>query len=147
MLLTIQAIVRSRFHLLVMSVIAGGFLVLLTELLIYSHYQQLQLVGLAAVIIGLIASVLGIGARGTMRTRLVAVFLVVSLSGLLGLYFHNERRIGGESGPPQAGGSEPQGGETGSDGPRMPPPVLASLSVTGLCIFGAVMLLARRDEE
>ncbi len=150
MLLSLQNVVRSRFHTIVMAMIAGGFLMLLAELLIYAHYQQLQLIGFGAVVIGLICSVVGIGANARLRRTLAVIFLVLSITGVIGLYFHNEERLGGEEGGPPAqgeGGGEEGGEEGGLGEPRMEPPALASLSVSGLCIFGAVMLLARRDDE
>jgi hypothetical protein len=140
MLQSMQTLVRRQFHPLIMSMIAGGFLLLLVELVLYQHYESLQLLGMGAVVIGLIASLLGIGARGSLRTALIVVFLVVSLSGVLGLWFHNVERIGG--GARISGGEESEEGEG-----EMSPPVLASLSVSGLCVFGATMLLARRDDD
>jgi hypothetical protein len=155
MLLGLQSFVRQRFSSLAMAMVAAGFLLLLLEMIGYNHFGGLQIVGTGAVVIGLIASVLGIGAHGRLRSILIGLFLVLALAGLLGEWEHNEERLEGERGP--AAGQEapaPQG-ETEADqqsGPggseeEIPPPILAPLSVSGLCLFGSVLLLARREPD
>ena len=158
MILTLQSFVRHRFHPLLMSMIAAGFLLLLLELIGYEHYHGIQLVGMAAVVIGLLASLAGIGARGGLRKGLIYLFIVVALTGLLGEWEHNEDRLGGErearngqglpgaqTGPSQGDGDQQSG--PGGRREETPPPLLAPLSVSGLCLFGAVVLLSRRDDD
>lgn len=154
MLLTLQSFVRQRFFPLIMGMLAVGFLLLLGELIGYKHFEGIQWVGTGAVIIGLLAALLGIGARGGLRKGLIYLFLVLALTGLLGEWEHNEDRLRGESGPQGAGqqtdvgqgDGDQQSGPGGSE-EGIPPPILAPLSVSGLCLFGAIMLLARRDQE
>ena len=151
MLLTMQTFVRRRFHPLLMGMLAAGFLLLLLELISYSHFEGLQLVGTGAVVLGLIGALLGIGANGGLRRGLIYLFVILALTGLLGEWEHNEDRLrgqgaqSGQSAPPQ-GTNRQQGGPRGPR-QRTPPPILAPLSVTGLCLFGAVILLSRRDDE
>lgn len=158
MLLTMQSFVRGRFYPLLMGMLAAGFLLLLLELIGYRHFGGLQLVGTGAVILGLVAALLGIGAKGGLRRGLIYLFLVLALTGLLGEWEHNEDRFGEERRPqagqstqegqdsPQQGDGDQQSGPGGSE-ERTPPPILAPLSVSGLCLFGAIVLLSRRDDE
>lgn len=152
MLLTMQTFVRRRFSPLLLLMVAAGFLLLLLELIGYQHFGGLQLVGTASVVIGLLAALLGIGARGRLRTTLIWVFLVLSLVGLLGAWEHNEERLGGEreapagAPAPQADGDDDQESGPGGRAEEIPPPLLAPLSVSGLCLFGAVSLLGRRED-
>jgi hypothetical protein len=161
MLVSVQSFVQQRYHALLMSVIGLGFVLLLLELIGYQHYEQLQLIGLGSTIIGAVVSFLGITATGNRRRFLAAVLIVLSVAGLLGTWLHNGERLEGERrGLPaeQFQGRPSQSGENGESQPwqvrpeeggrpKIPPPPLAPLSLSGFCILGAVALLGRRDPQ
>lgn len=145
MVASLQTFVRRQFFPLLMALIGAGFVMLFVELLLYSHYQGLQIVGTAATVLGAIAAFLGIGARGNLRVGLAILFIVLALTGLLGAWEHNESRFEGEGErrPPAAA----QAGEAGEAGEaETPPPPLAPLSLSGFCALGALGLLGKRDE-
>lgn len=164
----LQGFVQRRFYLLLMLLIAAGFLLMFAELVLYKHSKGLQIIGTASTVVGAILAFIGIGANGNLRRILAVVFIVVSLIGVVGVFEHNEERLGGEEDrrPPTAqttgsqasgesgeneqgesgeGGENGEGSENG-EGDEAPPP-LAPLGVTGLSAFGAVALLGRRDPE
>lgn len=164
MLVSVQSFVQQRYHALLMSVIGLGFVLLMLELIGYQHYEQLQLIGLGSTIIGAVVSFLGITATGNRRRLLAAVLIVLSVAGLLGTWLHNSERLEGERrGLPaeQFQGRPPRQRENDEKGesqpwqvrpdeagrPKIPPPPLAPLSLSGFCILGAVALLGRRDPQ
>jgi hypothetical protein len=162
----VQTFVQRRSYELLLGLVGVGFLVLLAELIGYRHFEGLQLIGTGATVVGAAAAFLGIRASAGLRRALAGVFLVLALVGLLGMWEHNEDRLGGEERRPPAaqvgqggqggqagqggqvgpGGQGRQGGPGGFGGFRMPPPPLAPLSLSGFCLLGAVVLLGRRDE-
>lgn len=164
MLTSLQSFVQRRFHVLIMSFIGLGFLFLLAELIMYEHYDGIQLVAVVSTVLGALLAFLGIVATGRMRLGIAAVMLVLAVSGIIGVVEHNEKRgEGGEqrSGQVQQGdeaketdksdaseqGEAAEAGETkeGEGEAEIPPPPLAPLSLSGLCAFGAVALFGRRD--
>jgi hypothetical protein len=158
MLTSLQSFVQRRFHTLIMSLIGIGFLFLLAELIMYEHYDGIQLVAVVSTVLGALLAFLGIVATGRMRLGIAAVMLVLAVSGIIGVVEHNEKRSeGGEqrSGQVQQG-DEDKGSEQGEASKQgesgegegeaeIPPPPLAPLSLSGLCAFGAVALFGRRD--
>jgi hypothetical protein len=164
MLAQVQSFVQQRYHTLLMGFIGLGFVMLFLELIGYQHYEGLQLIGLSATVIGAVVAFLGIRASGKRRRMLGAIFLALSLAGLLGAWFHNEDRLRGEQRtdgqfnqgqpprpeePGERAGPGPggPGGQPGPGGPRIPPPPLAPLSLSGFCLLGAVALFGRRDPQ
>jgi predicted lipid-binding transport protein (Tim44 family) len=161
--------------------LAGGYLVILGELVIYQHWDGTQLIGFSATVIGLLAVLLGLFAQGGLRVGLAILLAIISISGLIGTYEHYESRAGegeaarppavqaasstartnmmisyrqeggesgeageaGEAGEGNAAG-EREGGEGGEGGEEVPPP-LAPLSLAGLSLMGAAVLLAKQD--
>lgn len=112
MLSTIQTFVQRRYHTLLMGFIGLGFVLLFAELIGYEHYHGFQVIGLATTIIGVVTAFTGIAAKGKLRFVLASIFLVLSLAGLLGLFFHNEDRLGLEQRPPA--GQFPAPGQGGA---------------------------------
>lgn len=160
MLGSLQTFVQRRFFTLLMLLLAAGFLLIFGELVLYNHFEGLQIIGTASTVIGAILALVGIGAGANLRRWLAVGFIALSLVGVLGVFEHNEERLGGEEErrPPaaqttgnQASGEsgENEAGEAGEgpegEGPEMPPPPLAPLSLAGFCALGAVALLGRKD--
>ncbi|HRX02478.1 MAG: hypothetical protein KDI07_09190 [Anaerolineae bacterium] len=148
----------------------GGFAVLLAELLITNHTDGIQLVAVAASLIGMILAVIGLVASPKFRRVVAVLFLLLSVTGIIGVIEHNE---GGEEGEraqrpaltTSASGAVAdvslrlQGGDTDNDGPPpgfgangfrpeggSAPPPLAPLSLAGLALMGTVVMLGWRDK-
>jgi len=171
----LEMMVRRNLITILLLLLLGGFAMLLVELLITNHVDGIQNVANVASLVGAVAILLGFFAKGTFRHLIVLLLLVLSLSGLLGAWEHLESREGGEARTPaalatsqdgyqtiasragtdveratqQEGGEENEGGESSEGGGREggggSPPPLAPLSLSGLSLMGAVVLLAKRD--
>ena len=89
----VQTFVRSHLTNLILLSLAGGFLLLLAELLLAGHTEGVQLVGLGASVLGIVLALVGIAAKGRARNVLAALFLVLAISGLVGAFEHNEERF------------------------------------------------------
>ncbi len=169
---SLQAMVRRNLINILLVLLLGGFVMLLAELLITNHVDGIQNVANVASLVGAAAILLGFFAKGTFRHLLVLLLLVLSLSGLLGAWEHLESREGGEAQAPAALALRPDGYQTistgaGADvertlqqdddegeeareggdreGGEGAPPPLAPLSLSGLALMGAVVLLAKSD--
>ena len=171
----LQAMVRRNLITILLVLLLGGFVMLLVELLITNHVGGIQNVANVASVVGAAAILLGFFAKGTFRHLLVLLLLVLSMSGLLGAWEHLESREGGEAQAPAAlavrsdgyqtisngagadvertlqeddeeGEEAREGGEGGErEGGEGAPPPLAPLSLSGLALMGAVVLLAKPD--
>ena len=171
----LQAMVRRNLITILLVLLLGGFVMLLAELLVTNHVDGIQTVANVASLVGAAAILLGFFAKGTFRHLLVLLLLVLSLSGLLGAWEHLESREGGEAQAPAALAVRPdgyqtisngagadveralqeddeegeearEGGERGErEGGESAPPPLAPLSLSGLALMGAVVLLAKPD--
>lgn len=149
-----QFVVRN-FYTIMYLLVAGSFLGLVAELVWTEHWDGIQLVGLAASAIGLVLALLAIFASARMRSVLAILFLVLSISGIVGAIEHNEARneessatviMAASVGPvvqpaPQYDGDE-EGEEHEEEGEGENVPPLAPLSLAGMSIIGAVTLLA-----
>lgn len=172
---SLQAMVRRNLFTILLVFLFGGFAMLLAELLVTNHVDGIQNVANVASLVGGVAILLGFFAKGTFRHLLVLLLLVLSLSGLLGAWEHLESREGGEAGVPATmaarqdgyqtisngagvvvertlqedddeGEEAREGGERGErEGGEGAPPPLAPLSLSGLALMGAVVLLAKPD--
>ncbi|MFZ4849863.1 MAG: hypothetical protein ACOYL7_12110 [Caldilinea sp.] len=156
---SLQIFLARRRDVLLLGLLAGGFAVLLGELVLYRHWEGSQQIGLVATAVGLAVMLLGLFARGRLRPLLGLLLLALSLSGLMGVREHLEEGGGEAARLPaqaslqlvayQAGPSseekEEEGEVRGERGESAPPP-LAPLGLSGLALMGAVILLARPDE-
>lgn len=88
----LQGTIRQYLSPILLLLLAGGFLVILGELVLYKHWDGTQLIGFSATIIGLVAVLLGLFAKGGLRIALAVVLAVISLSGLIGTYEHYQSR-------------------------------------------------------
>ena len=169
---SIQFFVQRRYWTLMMLFLIGGFAMLLAELVITNHTEGIQLVAVAASLGGLVLAVVGLIASPKLWPVVAALFLLLSLTGIIGVVEHIES--GGEEGErasrpalttsassaAAAVSLRLQGGGDYDDGParesgaggfqpggeNVPPP-LAPLSLAGLSLMGTVVLLGRRDKS
>lgn len=167
----LQAFVRRNLTPILLLLLAGGYLVVVGELVLYRHWQGIQFIGFAASVVGLLCVLAGIFARGGLRLILSGILLVLSLSGLMGTFQHFEGNRGEGSAPPpalveapagdylavahragadlrQEKNEEEEAGEENrerSENGEAPP--LAPLSLAGLSLMGAAILLAKQDQQ
>ena len=156
-----QMIARNYFTLMYL-LIAGSFLGLVAELVWTEHWDGIQLVGLLASVAGLVLAAVALFAAPRMRQVLAVLFVILSISGIVGTIEHNEARGEGEASAPvimaatagtnmelpaaqQEEGEEGEAGERGEggeggEGEAIPP--LAPLSLAGMSIIAAVTLFA-----
>jgi hypothetical protein len=139
----------------------GGFLILLTELLLTHHTDGIQLVAVVTTVLGALLCVAGLLVNGRMRLSLAVIFLLLSVTGLFGAFEHLEGDEGREAhfvgtalaAPIQEGdeandAAKPSVGNTqftrraGST-----PPPLAPLSLSGLSLLGAVAVMGKGSEQ
>lgn len=156
----LQEMIQRRVFTLLLLLLAGGFVVLLAELLWTGHTDGIQLVAVAASIAGLVLTGLGMVLGRSAGMVLAALLLLLSLTGLIGTFEHleeGEKAVGDL--PALAADSsrfatigyladstqESEGREGREEGKATPPP-LAPLSLAGLSVMGAVVLLGRRQE-
>lgn len=159
--------IRKNFPEVVLAGAAGGFLMILAELIITDHLDGIQLVAVVASVIGLVVSAAGFLLRGAASRAGAIVLVLLSISGLVGAFEHYETSqeeatatqhglaVGQEyryidsddQDEDNAAGEEGEAGaegEEGEEGEAAPPP-LAPLSLSGLALLGAMAMLARSD--
>lgn len=164
----LQGFLAQRQDTILLLLLAGGFAVVLGELVLYQHWEGTQLIGFGATVVGMLAVLAGIFVKGTLRTVIGLLLVVLSISGLIGAREHLEAAKGEAMSPRPAlvqqstlagaqeiayrpGGlaqeeeEEGEEGEGGESGEEVPPP-LAPLSLSGLALMGAVILLAKKEE-
>ncbi len=163
----LQSFTRKHLTTLLLVLLAGGFAVLLAELLLYKHFEGLQLVGLFSTIVGLLAALWGLVAKGGTRIALAGVMVLLAVAGVIGVLQHNGGGSDDEAARPaaiSAAGANanislgapgvtqdsdeapvPQDESARPEGDAGTPPPLAPLGLSGLALMGAVVLLAKRD--
>lgn len=163
----LQSFLARQRDMILLLLLAGGFAVVLGELVLYQHWEGTQLIGFSATVVGLLVVLIGIFVKGALRTVIGLLLVVLSLSGLLGAREHLEASGGEAMSPrpalvqqstlsgsqevayrPGALAQEEEGeeGESREGGGETVPPPLAPLSLSGLALMGAVILLAKKDE-
>lgn len=156
----IQARVRANLASLLLVFVSAGFLFLLAELLLAGHTEGIQLVAVIAGIAGAVLGFVGLFARGRLRYALAVLFLILALTGIIGVIEHNEERFEGKEAAAvpalvqadsgytltayRTDRGEDDEGEAGEQEKEAPP--LAPLSLSGLSVLGAMALLAKGDE-
>ena len=156
----LETLARRNLSAILLALLLGGFVVLLAELLITNHVDGIQNVAVIASGIGAAAILAGFFVKGVARHMVVLLLLVLTLSGLLGAWEHFEEGRSARSGAALAAADSrsyqtiaahagpaartPQQAEErrGSDAPP-----LAPLSLSGLALMGAVVLLAKQDAQ
>jgi len=118
---SLKRFVQQYFPTILLLMAVGGFAMIAAELLLTSHTDGLQMVGLIASVIGLILGVVALFMSGQKARDIMAIlFIVLSISGLLGVLQHAGAR---------------------ADDAQSAAPPLASLSLSGLALLGAAVLL------
>ncbi len=153
----IQFFIQQHFTTLLLLFVASGFLMLVAELLLAGHTKGIQLLAVGASVAGGVLAVAGLFSRGKLNRVLIVAFLLLSITGLIGVMEHREER-GGERAATatvqvaranntantrvnfQQQPSFRRGGESGA------PPPLAPLSLAGLSLIGAVTLVGRKEK-
>lgn len=158
----VRRFVQTQFFALMMLLLAGGFAMLLAELLWTEHTDGIQLVGVVASIAGIVLTLAALVVRARAAMILAVLLLLLSVTGLIGTYEHLEEG-GGEAGEAQRidvaanrqiaftdddddDARREEGEREGEAGESVPPP-LAPLSLAGLSIFGVLGILGAPSKE
>ncbi len=146
----------KHFTNLILAFTAGGFAFLLAELLLERHWEGSQLIAPVAASLGLILALVSLA--GQRSVAVIALFLLLSVSGLFGTFQHFEERTEPNEEPSEqatvrvipiadvtttAPRAAPDGEFSGSPEGRGGggPPWLAPLSLSGLALLGAAATL------
>lgn len=156
-MLAVQSWVQRRFYPMLMVLLAVGFAMLLVELLLTNHTDGIQLVAVAASVIGLVLTGAALFVRDSARLIVAGLMLLLSLTGVIGTFEHLEEREGRivatelhQASPGQASyqmismsADEDEEGEEGNEGEEAEevPPPLAPLSLAGLSMMAAVVMV------
>jgi hypothetical protein len=84
----LQRFLAQRQDTILLLLLAGGFAVVLGELVLYQHWEGTQLIGFSATVVGMLAVLAGIFVKGTLRTVIGLLLVVLSISGLIGAREH-----------------------------------------------------------
>ncbi len=151
----IQFFVQKYFTTLLLLFVAGGFLVLVAELLLTGHTKGIQLLAVVASVMGGGLAVAGLFSRGKLSMAVIVAFLLLSITGVIGVSEHSEER-GGEretttttqiarvnnAANTRVNFQQQPGFRL--DGARGGPPPLAPLSLAGLSLIGAITVVGRK---
>ena len=156
---SVKRIVQQNFYTILLLLAVGGFVMILAELLLSDHVDGIQLVGVIASVVGLILGVAALFLTGRQARNVLAIlFVVLSISGVIGVLQHADAR-GDEAGEAVLSGStatpgyesvslraqeENEAEGRGGEGETVPPP-LAPLSLSGLAFLGAVVMLGIQE--
>ncbi|MFN8488827.1 MAG: hypothetical protein U0350_14590 [Caldilineaceae bacterium] len=152
----IQTFVQKQFTNLLLLFVTGGFLMLVAELLLTGHTRGIQLVAVVASVAGVVLALAGLLTRGKMSNIVAIAFLLLALTGLLGVSEHLEEGEGEREGVATAQVVRPnnatnrpvnlrQEPEFRAGARRNTPPPLAPLSLAGLSLLGTVTLVGRKE--
>jgi hypothetical protein len=151
---TVSRMVQDNYFKIMILLLAGGFAMLLAELLMLDHTDGIQLVAVVASVTGLIVTIAALFVRGRAATIVVAVLLALSATGLFGAYEHLENReaesagIQGQAQPGNQLIADYQENESEADeGQASPPPPLAPLSLAGLSLVAAITVFGAPRKE
>jgi hypothetical protein len=148
-------LIRAFLPDLILAGVAGGFALLLAEMLLTEHTEGLQGVAVWAAVAGIVLSVAGLVIRSRRTALLLGLALVLlSLSGPAGIYLHATREaearesqsLARDGDPRDEGGEEGEEGEEGEGDEKGPPP-LSPLSLSGLALMGALALAGREEGD
>lgn len=85
-----RSLLRQHQYTLLMLLLAGGFAVVLGELILYQHWDGVQLVGFLATVAGLLLVLIGMFAGGRLGNAVAVLLVILSLTGVIGAYEHYE---------------------------------------------------------
>lgn len=167
---TVRTLIQQRYATLMLLLLGVGFAMLLAELWLTGHTEGIQLVAVGASVAGLLLVGMALLVNAKLRTLVALLFLVLSVSGLVGAYEHYEEghedeaemrprvanvniayrnQEGAEDDEHEANEHEETASEADEheeDGEEETPPPLAPLSLAGLSVMGMVATLSKREE-
>ena len=137
---------------LVLLASAGAFAVLLAELIILEHTEGVQRIAPAAATVGIVLCVLAVLLRGRGAAVFAALFAVIALAGVIGVYRHLDEREGSLSltlvPTALAHDDDDEERDDDDDDHEHEPPPLAPLGLSGNAMLAALAALAiRRDPK
>lgn len=156
----IQTFVQRRSASLMLLLISGGYVMLLAELLLINHMKGPQMVGVIASSAGLLFTLIALFVSGKTRNWVALLLVVLSVSGLLGTFKHNEAlnaepaamaapvnaTVNADSlNQPIADRRQAAPDAEGPGGEQSAVPPLAPLSLAGFALMGAVATLSKRE--
>jgi hypothetical protein len=169
--------IQQHFYTLLMLMLAGGFALLVAELLLTEHTDGIQLVAVAASVAGLLLTVAALVVRGRGAMVVAVLLLLLSATGVLGAYEHLESAQeesarhqpsevttqqvafradddGDDDGDDDAqqensegNEADKEGAEGGEEEGEAAPPPLAPLSLVGLSLIGAMAVVGLSSKE
>lgn len=163
----LENLIRRHMTAILLLLLLGGFVMLLAELLLTGHVDGIQNVAVIASVVGAVGVAAGLFVEGTVRHVVALLLLVLTLSGLLGVRQHFESSSAeafmsietvttaisvyqpiadARSTNPKPQQDEREDDERKRSDSESAPPPLAPLSLSGLALMGAVVLLAKQDE-
>jgi hypothetical protein len=165
----IGTFIHRHFYTLLMLMLAGGFAMLVAELLLTEHTDGIQLVAVAASVAGLLLTLAALFVRGRGAMMVAILLLLLSATGVLGAYEHfasaeeesarrqptevNTQQVALRTdsvGDNDAAQENSEGAEAdkegGAEGEAAPPP-LAPLSLVGLSWIGALAVVGLSNKE
>jgi len=152
---TIRQMVQEKYYKIMMLLLAGGFAMLLAELLMLDHTDGIQLVAVFATVTGLILTLTAMFVQGRAATIVVVALLALSATGLFGAYEHLTNQEGERASiqlQPQLSNQlvayyqDNTDEATESDAAGAPPP-LAPLSLAGLSLVAAATMVGAPRKE
>ncbi|MFN8440397.1 MAG: hypothetical protein U0175_06510 [Caldilineaceae bacterium] len=93
-------LVRKHVTSLQLLLLAAAFVLTLGELILLGHTKGIQLVAIGSTVAGILLSLWGVAAKGKLGNLVAALFLLLSLTGLIGTFEHMEEK--GEGGEARA---------------------------------------------
>ena len=155
---SVQKWLQANLSPVFMVFFAGGFVMILVELVITDHLDGTQLVGVVASVVGALLTLAALFVTGRARLIVAGLLVLLSLTGLLGTYEHYEAANGGEEALRPASltlanqpvryalEEEEEEGEAGeaageAEGGEEVPPPLAPLSLAGLSLMAALAIV------
>jgi hypothetical protein len=122
--------IQRHWAALLLWLLAGGFVMVLAELLLAAHTDGVQLVGVVASGVGLLLTLAALAVGRRARYTVAVLLLVLSVTGLLGTLQHFQARAENDDAR----------SEQRDESKGVPPP-LAPLSLSGLGLMAVIATL------
>jgi len=171
------SILQRKTSTILMLLLAGGFGMLVIELVWMGHTRGVQLIAIITAVVGTLLALVGAFARGRARPVVAGLLAALALVGLFGTFEHAEARAENANRRPPFGANTNNNGNAvstsgeqqqqppqdqnraqgqgqgqrgfpgGFPGRGNQPPLLSPLSLSGLAIIGTVVLLGTCREN
>jgi hypothetical protein len=133
-----MASLKNNSHTLFSLFVVGGFAFLLAELVTLGHTNPSQLLSIIAPVLGIVFGLAGLSSNSRLRKIISILFIVLSLSGIMGTLAHNGSRAF-RANMVSSVQSEDRAIRRAIGSFTRLPPTLAPLMLTGLSLFGAAV--------